>query len=320
MSKKLISFVIPCYGSEKYITEVINEIKMIVKQKNEYDYEVIAVNDQSPDNVLKVLKGIAKKDEKVKVLNLAKNMNRPGAVMAGLSQTNGDYIIIMDDDGQCPMENLWKLIKPLEDGHDVSMAKYTEYKQSIFKHFGTIINREMTKVIIDKPKNISFTNFMALQRFIVDEILKYKNPYPYLTGLLLRTTNDFVNIEMKERKRIFGGTTFTFKKMLSLWINGFTAFSVKPLRIATYLGCITSLFGFVCGLILIFRKIISPERLLMGYSSLMSVLLFIGGIIMIILGLIGEYVGRIYICLNNPPQYVIKEKVNFKDGNSEKDK
>ncbi len=320
MSKKLISFVIPCYGSEKYITKVIDEIETVVLQKDKYDYEVIAVNDQSPDNVLGVLKDIAKKNKKVKALSLAKNMNRPGAVMAGLSQTKGDYIIIMDDDGQCPMENLWKLIKPLEEGHDVSMAKYTEYKQSLFKQFGTMINREMTKVIMKKPKDVNFTNFMALQRFIVDEILKYKNPYPYLTGLLLRTTNDFVNIEMEERKRIQGETTFTFRKMLSLWINGFTAFSVKPLRVATFLGCLTSFFGFIYGLILIIKKIITPSRVLIGYSSLMSVLLFIGGIIMIILGLIGEYVGRIYICLNNPPQYVIKEKINFKENKYEKDK
>ena len=170
---KIISFVIPCYGSEKTITPVIDEIKNVVNQNNDYDYEIIAVNDHSPDGVWNVLKDIANIDKKVKLINLAKNMNRPGAIMAGLSKVNGDYIIMMDDDGQCPMENLWKLIKPLEEGHDVAMAKYTQYKQNVFKSFGTIVNRKMTEVIMEKPKDINFTNFIAAQRFIIDEIVKY---------------------------------------------------------------------------------------------------------------------------------------------------
>ena len=172
---KLLSFVIPCYGSEKTIEIVIDEIEKVVCQNRDFDYEIIAVNDQSPDNVWELLKKIAHKNKRLKLINLAKNMNRPGAVMAGLSKVKGDYIIIMDDDGQCPMQNLWKLIKPLEDGHDVSMAKYTSYKQSLFKSFGTIINRKMTEIIIEKPKDLKFSNFIALKKYIVDEILKYEN-------------------------------------------------------------------------------------------------------------------------------------------------
>ena len=319
---KKISFVIPCYGSEKTIGIVIDEINTVVGENEKYDYEIIAVNDQSPDNVWEVLKKIANKNKKVKLINLAKNMNRPGALMAGLSVVSGDYVIIMDDDGQCPMEKLWDLIKPLEDGHDVSMAKYTEYKQSIFKSFGTIVNRKMTEIIIEKPKNLNFTNFMALKRYIVEEIVKYKNPYPYMTGLLLRTTSDMVNVEMEERKRITGSTNFTFKKMLSLWLNGFTAFSVKPLRIATVIGFITAALGFLYGLYVIVHKLVVHTSVAQGYSSIMAVLLFIGGIIMLMLGIVGEYIGRIYISINNSPQYVIKEKVNMeKQGeNHEKNK
>ena len=311
---KKISFVIPCYGSEKTIGIVINEIDTIVNQNKEYDYEIIAINDKSPDNVWQVLKEIASKNKKVKLINLAKNMNRPGAVMAGLSVVSGDYIIIMDDDGQCPIENLWNLIKPLEDGHDVSMAKYTQYKQSIFKSFGTIVNRKMTEIIMEKPKDLNFTNFMALQRYIVEEIKKYKNPYPYLTGLLLRTTSDIVNVKMEERKRITGSTNFTLKKMLNLWLNGFTAFSIKPLRISTILGVITAIFGFGYGIYIIILKLLISSITVEGYSSIMAVLLFIGGIIMMMLGMIGEYIGRIYISINNSPQYVIKETINMDKG------
>ena len=312
-NNKKLSFIIPCYGSEKTVELVIDEIDKVVSQNPRYDYEVVAVNDHSPDNVWQVLKNIAQNNPKLKLINLAKNMNRPGALMAGMSKTTGDYIILMDDDGQCPMESLWKLIEPLENGHDVSIAKYPTYKQSKFKSFGTIVNRKMTEIVMEKPKDLSFTNFSALKRYIVEEITKYKNPYPYLTGLLLRTTSDIVNVEMEERERITGSTNFTFKKMLNLWINGFTAFSIKPLRISTIVGIITAALGFIYGIYIIIHKLVVHTTVLQGYSSLMAVMLFIGGIIMIMLGMIGEYIGRIYISINNSPQYVIKETVHIKD-------
>ncbi len=316
---KKISFIIPCYGSEKTVGIVIKEIDEIVSKNPKYDYEVVAVNDKSPDNVWEVLKGIAKENKKVKIINLAKNMNRPGALMAGMSKATGDYVILMDDDGQCPMESLWELIKPLEEGHDVSIAKYPSYKQSIFKSFGTIVNRKMTEVIMEKPKGLNFTNFTAIKKYIVDEILKYENPYPYMTGLLLRTTSDIVNVQMEERERITGSTNFTFKKMLNLWINGFTAFSVKPLRISTVIGFITAAIGFLYGLYIIIHKLFIHTNIAQGYSSMMAVLLFIGGIIMLMLGMIGEYLGRIYICINNSPQYVIKEMFNIKEGEKDEE-
>lgn len=316
---KKLSFIIPCYGSEKTVGIVIKEIDEVVSKNDKYDYEIVAVNDHSPDNVWNVLKEIAKTNSKVKLINLAKNMNRPGALMAGMSKVTGDYIILMDDDGQCPMENLWNLIKPLEEGHDVSIAKYPTYKQSKFKSFGTIVNRKMTEIIMEKPKDLSFTNFSAMKRYIVEEIIKYKNPYPYMTGLLLRTTSDIVNVEMEERERITGNTNFTFKKMLNLWINGFTAFSIKPLRISTVIGVITAAIGFIYGLYIIIHKLFLHSTVLQGYSSMMAVLLFIGGIIMMMLGMIGEYIGRIYISINNSPQYVIKETVNMNKEQGEKD-
>lgn len=310
---KKISFIIPCYGSEKTVGPVIDEIIETVNKKKEYEYEIVAINDQSPDNVLDVLKEIAKKNKKVKVINLAKNMNRPGAVMAGLSKATGDYIVIMDDDGQCPMDNLWMIIKPLEEGHDVASAKYTQYKQSLFKSFGTFVNRKMSEIIIEKPKNVQFTNFMAIQKYIAKEIIRYNNPYPYISGLLLRTTRDIINVPMEERSRISGNTNFTLKKLVGLWMNGFTAFSVKPLRLSTIIGVVLSIVGFLYGLYIIIRKIIEPASILMGYSSIMAILLFIGGIIMIMLGIIGEYIGRIYICINKSPQYVIKETINIEE-------
>ncbi len=309
----LLSFVIPCYGSEKTIEPVINEIIEIVSQKQEYDYEIIAVNDQSPDNVLSVLKVIATENKKVKVIDLAKNFGKHSAVMAGFSQVKGDYIICLDDDGQCPMDRLWDLLEPVEKGNaDYSMADYDVKKQSSFKNFGSAVNSFMSYTLLNKPKDMHFTNFKAIKRFVVDEIVRYNNPYPYLEGLTLRTTNKIAMVPMEERDRIAGVGHFTFKKSISLWMNGFTAFSVKPLRIATILGVICSLIGFIFGIVVVIRRLFNPA-IMLGYSSIMAVMLFIGGIIMLMLGMIGEYIGRIYISLNNSPQYVIREVINKDD-------
>lgn len=305
-----ISFIIPCYGSEKTLEAVVDEIRSVVKQKKEYDYEIIAVNDCSPDRVWELIKKLAAEDSKVKGIDFAKNRNRPGAVMAGLANSGGDFCVVMDDDGQCPMPELWKLIQPLYEGYDVSIASYPERKQSKFKNFGTAVNKLMTEFIIDRPKDLQFTNFMVMKKFIAKKITEYKNPYPYLTGLLLRTTQHIANVPMEQRERLEGGTTFTFKKMISLWMNGFTAFSVKPLRIADIFGTISAVIGFIYALYTIIRKLVDPN-IAVGYSSIMAVMLIIGGIIMVLLGLIGEYIGRIYMCINDSPQYVIREKINF---------
>ncbi len=310
MSIQKISFVIPCYGSEQTIEFVTEEIREKLSERPGFDYEIIAVNDCSPDNVWDVLLRLAGADSRIKLIGLAKNMNRPGAVMAGLGMASGDYVVVMDDDGQCPMDRFWDLLAPVEGEYDVSMAGYPSRKQSAFKDFGTFVNKKMTEYMLDRPKELEFTNFMVLRRYVVEELCKYRNPYPYMTGLILRTTRRIISVPMEERERYSGNSGFTFKKMVNLWMNGLTAFSIKPLRLSSLLGFIIAAVGFVYALIVVIRKIITPE-IAAGYSSLMAVLLLIGGMLMLLLGVIGEYVGRIYISLNNSPQYVIRDLVNF---------
>lgn len=314
-----ISFVIPCYGSEKTITNVIIEIQAKMSERSDCDYEVIAVNDCSFDNVLTVLKNLAEKERRIKVIDLAQNGGKHAAIMAGYSVVSGDVIINLDDDGQCPLDKLWELMEPLQGENDISIARYPQKKQSSFKNFGSRVNAAMTQLLVGKPKSLYLSNFSAIKRFVVDEIIKYKNPYPYIDGLFIRTTSRICNVDMVERERVSGVGHYTFIKSLRLWLNGFTAFSVKPLRISTILGVICAFIGFVFGIVTIINKIAHPE-MQAGYSSTMAVLLFIGGIIMLLLGMIGEYVGRIYICINNSPQYVIRETVNVSGDNEYPDK
>lgn len=310
--KTLLSFVIPCYRSELTIEKVVDEIRETISQRNEYNYEIICVNDFSPDNVYMVLSKLADSDKKIKVIDFSKNMGKHSALMAGYSFCHGEYIFTVDDDFQCPVNNMWKLLEPLEkDDADFSTANYKIKKQSKFKNFGSNINLFMSQVLLNKPKTLRFENFNVMKRFVLDEIIKYDKPYPYMEGLIWRVTHRIAIVEMEERERGDSKTTgFTLSKSLSLWLNGFTAFSVKPLRISTILGFLLSICGFIVGLIMVIRKFLNPE-IAAGYTSLLAIQIFIGGIIMIILGLIGEYIGRIYICLNNTPQYIIRKTINL---------
>lgn len=312
MEKTLLSFVIPCYRSEKTIEKVINEIIDTVSKKPGYDYEIIAVNDFSPDNVYEVLKKEADRNNKIKVINLAKNMGKHSAVMAGYAYVNGDYIINLDDDYQCPVNQLWHLLNPvLLDQCDLAIAKYKIKKENIWKRFGSNVNLCVSEIMLDKPKGLRFENFNVAKRFVCDEVLKYKNPYPYLEGLFLRATERITVVPLEERERAdCNATGFTFRKSVSLFANGFTNFSVKPLRLALITGILFAFMGFFYGIAVIVRKIIYPDMAL-GWSSTMAVLLFSSGMIMLLLGIIGEYVGRIFICINNAPQYVIKNTINI---------
>jgi undecaprenyl-phosphate 4-deoxy-4-formamido-L-arabinose transferase len=303
---KRVSFVIPGSGSEHTLEGVITEINEVrLPKKSDYTYEIICVVDCSPDNVLEKLKGLLIKQENLTVVNLALNSGKHAAVMAGYSYVTGDYVVNLDDDGQCPMDRLWDLIEKLEAGSDFATAKYKVKKQSKFKNFGSNVNNVMTKILLEKPREFRFENFSVAKRFVIEEILNYRNPYPFLEGLYLRTTHNLATVEMDERDRFEGEGGFTLKKSLSLWLNGFTAFSIKPLRLATILGFLVAAVGFVYAVVLVIQFF--ARGLMPGFASMMVTTLVIGGIIMMLLGLIGEYVGRIYISINNAPQYVIRE-------------
>ena len=307
---KMISFVIPCYNSQHTVEAVLEEIAAKMAERPEYDYEILAVNDRSPDRVIDVLTRRAAGDSRVKVVDLAKNCGKHTAVLAGYHYASGDYVVSVDDDGQCPMDRLWDLIRPLEEGHDMAMARYEAVNERRSKRVGSLVNHLVSRVLLDKPKDLRFTNFIARQGYICKAMAQYHNIFPYLEGLSLRVTEDVVLVPMAERPRLRGKSNFTFHKSLSLWLNGFTAFSVKPLRVSSFIGGLTALAGFIYGLVVIIRKLLHPG-ISVGYSSLMVVILFCSGMIMLILGLAGEYIGRIYMTVNHYPQYVVRGTANL---------
>ena len=302
-----ISFVIPCYRSEKTLPDVIDEIKTTMAEIG-HEYEIILVNDSSPDKTFEVIKQLANENDNILGIDLAKNFGQHCALMAGMRHSSGDVVVCLDDDGQTPANEVGKLLDKLDEGYDVCYASYGKKQHSGFRNFGSKVNELMTRIMLGKPKELKVSSYFAAKRFIVDDMLRYEQSYAYVIGLVLRATKNVANVEVNHRARSVGESGYTLAKLFSLWFNGFTAFSIKPLRIATGIGCFCACSGFLYGIYTIIKKLVLVD-VQAGFSALMSVLVFIGGMIMLMLGLIGEYIGRIYICMNNSPQYVIREKV-----------
>ena len=303
-----ISFVIPCYRSEKTLSDVVEEIKTTMATIG-HEFEIILINDCSPDKTFEVIKQLVAENDNILGLDLAKNFGQHCALMAGMRHSTGDVVVCLDDDGQTPADEVGKLLDKLDEGYDVCYASYGKKQHSGFRNFGSKVNELMTRIMLGKPKELKVSSYFVAKRFVVNDMLRYEQSYAYVIGLVLRATKNVANVEVNHRARSVGESGYTLAKLFSLWFNGFTAFSIKPLRIATAIGCFCACSGFLYGIYTIIKKFILMNDVQAGFSALMSVLVFIGGMIMLMLGLIGEYIGRIYICMNNSPQYVIREKV-----------
>ena len=304
MSK--VSFVIPCYRSEKTLESVIDEIRETMRGLTEYTYDIVLVNDASPDGTWNVIRRLTGSVENIIWINLSRNFGQHAALMAGYSYTDGDIVVSLDDDGQTPADEVGKLLKKIEEGSDVVYAKYTHKQHSGFRNLGSRINELMTRVMLGKPKELYVSSYFAARRFIIDEILRYRQSYPYVIGLVLRSTSNISNVEVTHRARTVGSSGYTFGKLMGLWMNGFTAFSIKPLRIATAIGFVSTVISLIYGIYTIVKKFVRPD-VPIGFSALVCIILFVGGVMMIMQGMIGEYLGRTYMSVNETPQFVIRE-------------
>lgn len=306
---KKVSFVIPCYRSEHTLLHVVAEIDEKMKKLKQYEYDIFLVNDCSPDNTFGVIRKLCEDRQDVKGISFARNFGQHAALMAGLRHSDGEYVVCLDDDGQTPADEVDKLLDKLEEGYDAVYAKYEHKQHSAFRNMGSKVNELMTRMMLDKPADLYISSYFAVRRFVVEDMIRYENSFPYVIGLVLRATKNITNVVVNHREREEGSSGYTLKKLLNLWFNGFTAFSVKPLRIATVIGGGAAGIGFLYGIYTIIKRLVNPN-VPMGFSSTMSAIVFFGGMIMVMLGLIGEYIGRIYISLNNSPQYVIRERLN----------
>ncbi|MCL1854438.1 MAG: glycosyltransferase [Clostridia bacterium] len=306
MSKTLLSFVIPCYRSADSIGDVVAELEATVaSRETEFDHEIILVNDGSPDDTAAAIKLLYDANPRLVFVNLSRNFGQHSALMAGFSQVRGEIVICLDDDGQTPADECFKLIDKVREGYDIVFAEYAKRKQSLFRNLGSRFNAACNHFFFGQPKRLITNSYYACQRFVVDNVLQYPNPFPYITGLLFQSVSRYANVPVMHRPRRVGESGYNLRKLVSLWANGVTAFSIKPLRLANYIGWFTAVFGFLFALITIIRKMADPD-MQAGWASTLAVMLILGGVIIALIGIVGEYVGRIYLSINRSPQYVVR--------------
>lgn len=237
-------------------------------------------------------------------------------MMAGLRHATGDIIISMDDDMQTRPSELPKMFAEFENGYDVVYGCYPEKKHSAFRNFGSWFNRVTVTWLLKKPKEIRSSSFWIMHKFVKDSITTYTGSHTYLLGLILRTTHNIKSVEVNHFEREHGTSGYTLKSLLGLWSNiiGFTS---KPLELAMHMGYFVSFCSIVAAVIVFIRKLVNPA-LTVGWPSTIIAIFFSLGILLAFMGLIGEYIGRMYIQINNEPQYVIKEMINIEEEKCQK--
>jgi len=311
--KPKVSIVIPVYNGADSIGPLTDQL--VETLGGEYRLEVVLVNDNSPDNSESVCIGIrAKHPDTVRFYSLAKNVGEHNAVMAGLNQASGDYMVIMDDDFQNPISEVVKLLDyATQNDCDVTYTYYKKKKHSILRNLGSRLNDKVANIMLKKPRDLYLSSFKVLNRFITDEIIKYDLPYPYIDGLILRTTGKIAKIEVEHHSREKGKSGYTLTRLVRLWLNMFTSFSILPLRLSVIFGMVTAALGTIFGIMTVIEKFSNPD-MPMGYTSLIIVVLVFAGIQLISLGVIGEYVGRIFMVQNKKPQFTIRKRFETGDG------
>jgi undecaprenyl-phosphate 4-deoxy-4-formamido-L-arabinose transferase len=303
-----ISYIIPCYRSAETIRTVVEQIDETMATMTGKTHEIVLVNDGSPDETESVIRALCQEKAHLTGISFAGNFGQHAALMAGFRQAAGDIVVCLDDDGQTPADEVGKLLAAIEAGADVVYARYIQKQHSGLRNLGSRLNEWMARIMLGKPKKLYLSSYFAVKAFIAEEIRRYDGAYPYVIGLVLRATKNIVNVEINHRPRLSGVSGYTLGKLFSLWMNGFTAFSIKPLRLATMIGAISAISGFLYAVYTVIKKLfIQPEGLVSGFSALMCVILILGGLILLMLGILGEYIGRMYINMNNSPQYVIRE-------------
>ncbi len=302
-----ISYVIPCYRSQHTVGGVVAEIAATMQTLPQYDYEVILVNDCSPDDTFGTIRSLVAADSHVVGVDLAKNFGQHAALMAGFHKCSGDIVVCLDDDGQTPADEVGKLLAKIDEGYDVVYASYDTKRQAGWRNLGSWVNSKMTEVMLGKPPELVVNSYFAARRFIVDEMLRYEHCYPYVIGLVLRSTKRIANVSVHHRAREEGRSGYTISKLLNLWMNGLRPFLSS--RCALRPTSARCLLWRAFSTLSISSSTTSSAAPPIGWASTTALLLLLGGMILLVLGLMGEYVGRIYMCANAAPQYVEREVI-----------
>ena len=315
----LYSIVIPCYKSSKTIRKVVEMTMQEMDRLDRREYEFVLVDDCSPDDgeTMAALMGLVRDYACVKVVELANNAGQHNAVMAGLNEGSGDVFIAMDDDMQTHPSQLGKLLDEFDKGYDIVYGYYEHKEHSKFRNFGSYVNYMTVRILLKKPKDLKTSSFWVIRKFVRDYAVEYKSAYTHLQGLFLRTTRNISSVPIQHFKREVGTSNYTLKKLIKLWSN-ILGFSILPLQMATYTGFFFSLIGILAAIGVIILKFVRPATYI-GWPSMMATICFFSGLNLMFMGIIGEYVGRIFLGMSKNPQYVVRQ-VHHRDASDEEEK
>lgn len=312
----LVSVVIPCYNSEQTIGEVVELTLAEFEKMPEYECEFVLVNDGSPkDDTYGAICALAQRYDCVHGVDLMRNFGQPNALMCAMNYAQGDIVLGMDDDLQTYPTQIPAILAKLAEGYDLVYGVYPESKNGAAKNFTSWLNKVTARKLLGRPKDIRSSNFWAITAQLRDEVVRYKNYNPQLDALFTRLTTNVGNVEIEHHRRERGTSGYTLSKLVRLWLAYFN-YTVLPLRFVSGVGVVTAAVGFVFGIVTLVRKLLDPS-ILIGWTSTICILLFFFGLVLLTLGIIGEYLGDIVLSTNSTPQYIVRRTVNVPEDEAE---
>ncbi|MBR0648936.1 glycosyltransferase family 2 protein [Roseomonas terrae] len=305
-----LSIVVPVYRGAATVGTLVAELSRL---RPEGGIEIVLVNDGSPDNSGDVCRELARTATvPLTFIEHARNFGEHNAVMTGLRHARGAYVITMDDDLQNPPEEVLKLYDHARlGGFDVVYTRYAVKEHEGWRNIGSRFANWVADQLMDKPRGLYLSSFRCMSALAVREVVKYRGPYPYIDGLLMQITQRLDSIEVKHFARVEGRSNYTMRRLVRLWLNLATNFSVLPLRLAIFAGVGMGILGLVAALWTIVEAMLGETP--SGWASLMTVTLLIAGVQFLVLGVMGEYVGRAFMSANGKPQGVVREIIPARD-------
>ena len=299
-----LSIVIPVYNGASSIAELVRAIEEL---SIEGGHEIVLVDDGSPDGSLEICGALVENARvPITLVSLARNYGEHNAVLAGLRHASGAHVITMDDDLQNPPEEIERLLAFAQrSAKQVIYTYYDEKQHPAWRNLGSRFTDRVADFVLEKPKGLYLSSFRCMSAFVAREISRYDGPFPYIDGLILQVTHDVARLRVRHLPRATGRSNYTLRRLMRLWMSMFVNFSVMPLRISTITGFVFSGIGAIGGVMAIGEALLySPPA---GWASLMAAVLLLAGVQLVILGIIGEYLGRLYLTANGKPQSVVKE-------------
>jgi polyisoprenyl-phosphate glycosyltransferase len=305
MEPQLFSIVIPVYNSENCLEELSRQIAVALAN---FSFEVVFVNDKSRDGSWSKIQMLANTTKFIKGISLKKNAGQDNAILAGLAHARGEYVVIMDDDLQHSPFDILKLYETCKQGYDVCYAFFPEKKQSLWKNAGSKVNGYLAELFLNKPKALYLSPFKIIHSSTVKEIIKYRGSFPYVDGIILTLTSNINQVKLNHQKRFEGKSNYSLFRSVSVFLRHVTGYSLYPLRIATFIGFVAAALSFLLGALYLVDYL-SNDVHVEGWTTLVLLIVFFNGLLLMCIGLIGEYIGRIYLTVTARPQYTVDKIV-----------